>query len=142
MVKSLEFLMPDKALAMWPVLEPIFRSVEDSNEIAQDEFTTEELLEEIKSGQCGVFVYYEDSVPKLTFAVQFSVSGKQKHAAIVALAGEGLMRCKVAYWKYILDWLRANGVKRLDAYGSGRLANIYREKFGFDKSCEYVRMTL
>jgi hypothetical protein len=142
MVKSLDFLMPDKALLMWPLLEPIFRQVEGSNEIARDEFTTAGLLEEIKAGECGVFVYYEDNVPKLAFAIQFSMNDRQKHAAIVALAGEGLMRCKTAYWDYILNWLRANGVKRLEAYGNGRIAKIYRERFGFNKSCEYVRMTL
>jgi hypothetical protein len=58
------------------------------------------------------------------------------------MAGEGLMRFKAAYWGYILKWLKANGVKRLDAYGNSRLAAVYQKKFGFDKSCQYVRMAL
>jgi hypothetical protein len=142
MIQSIEFLMPDKALAMWSVLGPILQNVGDSNEIAQDEFTADSVLDEVKAGQCGMFVYYEDEAPKLVLAIQFNLTGQRKHAEIVAMAGEGLMRFKTAYWQYVLDWLRANGVARLDAYGNGRLARIYREKFGFNKSCEYVRMTL
>jgi hypothetical protein len=142
MIQSIEFLISDKALAMWSVLGPILQNAEGSNEISQDEFTVDSLREEVAAGQCGVFVYYEDEVPKLVLAMQFNMTSKRKHAEIVAMAGEGLMRFKAAYWQYVVDWLRANGIVRLDAYGNGRLAKIYREKFGFDKSCEYVRMTL
>jgi hypothetical protein len=52
------------------------------------------------------------------------------------------MRFKTAYWDVILEWLRANGVEFLDAYAPDRLAKIYTNRFGFDKSCTYVRMTL
>jgi hypothetical protein len=52
------------------------------------------------------------------------------------------MKFKAAYWDTILDWLRANGVQFLDAYAPDRLARIYRSKFGFNKSCSYVRMSL
>jgi hypothetical protein len=52
------------------------------------------------------------------------------------------MRFKAAYWRTILEWLRANGVQFLDAYAPERLAKIYMSRFGFNKSCSYVRMTL
>jgi hypothetical protein len=52
------------------------------------------------------------------------------------------MKFKNAYWGLILDWLKANGCEFLDAYANERLAKVYMSKFGFNKSCSYVRMTL
>ncbi len=37
---------------------------------------------------------------------------------------------------------KANGVEFLDAYAPERLAKIYLNRFGFNKSCMYVRMAL
>jgi hypothetical protein len=66
----------------------------------------------------------------------------RRGADVMALAGRGLMRFKAAYWDIILEWLRANKVEFLDAYAPERLAKIYMNRFGFNKSCSYVRMTL
>lgn len=142
MKQHIEMLSTEQVTQMWPVLKPLYAQSCESNEISQEEMTPEEIYELAVSGVCAIFVYYENDVPKLTLAFQFSMCGREKHAEIIAMAGESLMRFRQAYWAYILDWLRQNKVQRLGAYGNSRVAEIYRRKFGFDKSCDYVRMSL
>ena len=78
----------------------------------------------------------------MALALQFTDTNGHKGAEIMAMGGRHLMRFKEAYWGLILDWLKANGCEFLDAYANERLAKIYSNKFGFDKSCTLVRMTL
>ena len=61
---------------------------------------------------------------------------------LIAMAGQKLMVFKSLYWQYILDWFKANGAEFVDAFANPRVAHVYMNKFGFDKSCTFVRMTL
>jgi hypothetical protein len=143
MQQSMKMLQPAEVTAMWSVLEPMLARVEASNEISQDEgLSPDEIYDLVMEGLCALFVYFEDDAPKLVLGLQFNETGRQKHAEIIAMAGEGLMRFKAAYWDYFLSWLRANKIKRLDAHGNTRVAHIYQKKFGFDKSCVLVRQAL
>jgi hypothetical protein len=135
MIQSIEFLYPNRAISMWGQLEPLLGK--EGNDCA-----TEDILRELKSGLCGVFAYYEDKKLKLAFTLRFTEVGKEKHAEIFALGGEGLMRFRKAYWNYILMWLKANQVKRLEVYGNERMVRIYRAKFGFNQRHEYASMAL
>jgi hypothetical protein len=58
------------------------------------------------------------------------------------MGGKNLMKFKALFWPSILQWLRANGVQFVDAYANERIAQIYKSKFGFSKSCAHVRMSL
>lgn len=143
MQQTMRMLEPAEVTAMWGTLEPMLAQVEGSNEIVQDEgLSPSEIYNLVMDGLCALFVYFEDDVPKLVLGLQFNMTGNQKHAEIVAMAGEGLMRFKAAYWDYFLSWLRANQIKRLDAHGNPRIAHIYQKKFGFDRSCVLVRQAL
>jgi hypothetical protein len=94
------------------------------------------------AGECAIFVGSEEREPKVVVAIQFNDSNGHKGADVIAMGGERLMKFKNAYWALILDWLKANGCEFLDAYANERLAKVYMSKFGFNKSCSYVRMTL
>ena len=139
---SIEMLTPERVTELWPVLEPHFEAACQGNEIAKDELDAKDIYVLAVTGLVAVFVGFEDGQPACVLGVQFNTTNGRKCADIMALAGRGLMRFKAAYWHVILDWLKANGVEFLDAYAPERLAKIYLNRFGFTKSCVYVRMAL
>jgi len=139
---TIEMLTSERVTELWPVLEPHFEAACKGNETAKDVLDAKDIYVLAIAGLVAVFVGFEDGKPECVLGIQFSTANGHKCADIMALAGRGLMRFKSAYWHIILEWLRANGVEFLDAYAPERLAKIYLNRFGFDKSCTYVRMTL
>lgn len=139
---SIEMLTPGRVTELWPVLEPYFEAACNGNEIAKDELDAKDIYVLALTGLVAVFVGFEDGEPACFMGIQFNVTNGRKGADVMALAGHGLMRFKAAYWHVILEWLRANDIEFLDAYAPERLAKIYIHRFGFNKSCSYVRMTL
>lgn len=139
---NIEMLTPERVTELWPVLEPHFDAACKGNEIARDELDAKDIYVLAITGLVAVFVYYEDGEPACVLGIQFSTANGHKCADVMALAGHGLMRFKAAYWRVILEWLKANGVEFLNAYTSERLAKLFTKRFGFNKSCTYVRMTL
>jgi hypothetical protein len=139
---TIEMLTPERVIELWLELEPFFEASCASNEIAKDELDAKDLYVLAATGMVAVFVGFEGGKPSCVLGIQFNTTNGKKCADVVALAGRGLLKFKAAYWRAILDWLRANEVKFLDAYATDRLAKIYKTKFGFTKSCSYVRMTL
>ena len=139
---SIEMLTPERVTELWPVLEPYFDAACKGNEIAKDELDAKDIYVLAVAGLVAVFVGFENGEPACVMGIQFNTTNGRKGADVMALAGRGLMRFKAAYWHIILEWLRANDVEFLDAYAPDRLAKIYMNRFGFDKSCVYVRMSL
>jgi hypothetical protein len=139
---TIEMLTPERVTELWPVLEPYFDDACKGNEIAKDELDAKDIYILAVTGLVAVFVGFEDGEPACVMGIQFNTTNGRKGADVMALAGRGLMRFKAAYWHIILEWLKANEVEFLDAYAPERLAKIYMNRFGFNKSCSYVRMTL
>jgi hypothetical protein len=139
---SIEMLSPERAAELWPELEPLFSKAVVGNEIAKEELEPNDIFILTQTGMCVVFVGFESGSPACVLAIQFYMVGNKKGADIIALAGKNLLSFKVAYWESILKWLKANQIKSLDAYVTDRWAKIYQEKFGFNKSCSYVRMNI
>lgn len=139
---SIEMLTPERVTELWPVLEPHFEAACQGNEIAKDELDAKDIYVLAVTGMVAVFVGFEDNEPACVLGIQFNTTNGHRCADVMALAGRGLMRFKAAYWQSILDWLKSNGVEFLDAYAPERLAKIYMNRFGFNKSCMYVRMAL
>ena len=142
MTMTIEMLTPERVAELWPVLEPHYEAACQGNEIAKDEMDAKDIYVLAAVGMVAIFVGFEDGEPACVMGIQFNTTNGRKGADIMALAGRGLMRFKAAYWQSILDWLKANGVQFLDAYAPERLAKIYLNRFGFTKSCMYVRMAL
>jgi len=139
---SIEMLTPERVTELWPALEPHFEAACKGNEIAKDELDAKDIYVLAIAGLVAIFVGFEDGEPTCVMGIQFNNTNGKKGADVMALAGRGLMRFKAAYWHIILEWLKANGVEFLDAYAPERLAKIYLNRFGFNKSCMYVRMAL
>ena len=139
---SIEMLSPERVTELWPMLEPHFEAACNGNEIAKDDIDAKDIYVLAVTGLVAVFVGFENGEPACIMGIQFNTMNGRKGADVMALAGRGLMQFKAAYWDIILEWLRANKVEFLDAYAPERLAKIYMNRFGFNKSCSYVRMTL
>ena len=139
---SLEMLSPDQVAEMAPELEEMFDLACGGNEIAAAEMTGKDVVTLGIDGMAAIFAGFYKEKLSCVFAIQFSVTNGHKGADLIALAGEKLLRFKAAYWPAVLDWLRANNIEFLDAYTPNSRAEMYMKKFGFDKSCAYMRMTL
>jgi len=139
---TIEMLSPEQVDDEWAALEPILDASCKSNEVGILDITPNDIHVLATTGMCVLFIGRESGVPKVIVALQFNDTNGHKGADVIAMGGERLMKFKDAYWNLILDWLKANGCVFLDAYADERLAKIYRNKFGFNKSCSLVRMTL
>lgn len=139
---TIEMLTPERVTVMWPVLEPHFEAACNGNEIAKDELDAKDIYVLAMADVIAIFVGFEDGEPACVMGIQFNNTNGRKCADVMALAGRGLIRFKTAYWHIIIEWLKANGVEFLDAYVPERRAKIYMSRFGFTKSCSYVRMVL
>lgn len=139
---SIEMLSPERVTELWPEMESYFEASCKSNEIAKDELDAKDIYVLAVTGLVAIFVGLEDGKVACVLGIQFSTANGHKCADVMALAGRRLMKFKAAYWNIILEWLRANEVEFLDAYANERIAKIYKQRFGFNKSCMYVRMAL
>lgn len=139
---SLEMLTPERVTELWPVLSAYFDAACKENEIARDEIDANDIYILAVTGMAAIFVGFENNEPACALAIQFTDTNGHKGADIIALGGRNLLRFKALYWQTILDWLRVNGVEFLDAYVPSNRAKIYLKRFGFQKSCAYIRKRL
>lgn len=138
---SIELLAPERVVDLWFKLEPLFTKACAANEVAVD-ICADDIYKLSQEGKVVIFACFDLGRLYTVCAIQFHTTNGKKGADVVAMAGKNLMSFKAAFWEPILQWLRANDVQFLDAYAQPRLANLYMSKFGFDKSCMLVRMTL
>lgn len=138
----LVMLSKEEVTALWPLLEKLYEASSRGNEVGETEITATDIYLLAQTDMCVIFGFFEDDALVLTLAIQFHEVGDQKGADIIGMAGHKLMKCRAAHWDKILDWLRANEVKFLNCYTNHKLAKLLLKKFGFNKSCVYVRMTL
>lgn len=139
---SIEMLSPERVAELEEALEPLFDLACEGNEIAQDEMTGKDIVQLGKEGMAAIFLGFYNGKPACVIAFQFNITNGHKGADLIAMAGSRLLRFKAAYWPAIIEWLRVNGIEFLDAYTPNSRAELYIRKFGFDKSCAYVRMNL
>jgi hypothetical protein len=139
---AIEFLTPERVEELWVHLDPMLQKSCEGNEISKEDLTPKEIHDLATSGQCAMFVYFENAIPTCVLVVQFFVENKKKGASILAMGGKNLLTFKRLYWKSILDWLKVNKIHYLDACVATEYTKIYLKKFGFEKSCSLVRMNL
>jgi hypothetical protein len=138
----IEQLTPDRALELWPQLEPIFLRACQSNEISRDDVTPADILIAIQAQEAIAFTYWDEKGLGLVMVFQFHTVNGIKGVDILSLGGRDLFKFARLYWTAMKDWLRSNDVKFIDAYANPRMASIYLRRLGFTKSCVYVRTIL
>lgn len=139
---KIEMLSPEQVEQLWPSLKPLFGQACESNDVSRTDLSPEIIYDLALDGDIVIFSFTEAGRVSTVLAIQFTNTYGKRGAELIAMAGRNLMVFKSLFWKYILDWLRANGIEFVDAYANPRIAEIYKSKFGFDKSCTFVRMML
>lgn len=139
---TIEMLTPEQVAEEWGTLQPLLEASCRSNEVGISDITPDDIRLLAETGMCVLFVGRERGKIGIVIGLQFTETNGHKGADVIAMAGERLMKFRDAYWALILDWLKVNGCEFLDAYANDRLAKLYKNKFGFTKSCHLVRMML
>lgn len=139
---NLELLTPDRVLELWDTLRPLLKKSCESNDVGATDITPEDIYMLALVGVCGIFNATKDGETVCVIAFQFTETNGHKGADIIALAGKNLMQVKALYWNYVLDWFKQNGVEFVDVYANERLARLYQEGFGFDRSCVMLRKVI
>ena len=139
---NLELLSPDRVLELWEELRPLLKKSCKSNDVGVTDITPEDIYMLALVGVCVIFNATLDGKTTCVIAVQFTETNGHRGADIIALAGKNLMTVKSLYWDHILDWLKQNKVEFVDVYANERLAGVYEESFGFDRSCVMLRKVL
>jgi hypothetical protein len=139
---TVELLSPERVTELWPELRPLLQAACDSNEIAKDEIEPGDIYILAQLDMCAVFAMFDEDGLGFVLVIQFTEINGRRGADVIAMGGRSILKFKAAFWNSILNWLRANDIRFLDAYATERLGKLYMNKFGFTKSCSYVRMTL
>lgn len=139
---AIELLTQERAIALWPKIAPLVEKSVRGNVMSASDMDSQYVFNAICADEAVIFAGFEGGDLATILGIQFSDANGHKCADIIALAGRRLTKFKQQFWNPILDWLRANGVEFLDSYVPTERAMLYVNKFGFDKSCAHIRMTL
>jgi hypothetical protein len=142
MYLSLEMLSPSQIEGMSDELEEMFDLACEGNDIANEEMTGKDVVELGREGMAALFAGMYKGKLSFVFAIQFTETNGHKGADLIAMAGKKLLLFKAAYWSTVVEWLKMNGIEFLDVYTPNSRADMYTKKFGFNKSCAYMRMNL
>lgn len=142
MTRKIEHLTPDRVEELWPFIEPLLYYVDFEGVDAPNPIDPEYVRITAKYGVTNILGIFDGEHLDMIVVSEFTVVRGVKTASISAMAGKGLLKARSEVWQDILAWYRAAGARAVDAYANPRLARIYRQKFGFDQGCSYIRMTL
>jgi len=139
---SFEMLSTAQVAMLAPQLEKLYDKSCAGNEIVEDEMTGRDIVELGMSGMAAIFAGFYKNKLTFTLAIQFNMTNGRKGADLIGMAGKKILAFKAQYWGPLLEWLKINGVEFLDAYTDTDRTNMYTKKFGFNKSCDYMRISL
>lgn len=139
---TIELLTRDRAIELWPEIAPLAEMSARGNVMTVTDMDAQYIFNAVMADEAVIFAGFEGDKLSVILGIQFSDANGHKCADIIALAGRRLTMFKSRYWKPILDWLRANDIEFLDSYVPTERAVLYMNKFGFDKSCAHIRMSL
>ena len=142
MKPGVEYLTVARVKELREQLLPLFSESCDGNEVTRDDLDPEYILQQAIDGLAVVFAGYEDGELTSVLVLQFCLEAGKKGATVLALAGRGLLTFKRFYWKAVLDWLKLNHVKVLEACVAQEHVPVYKRKYGFDRAAGLVRMRL
>lgn len=139
---TVELLSQERAIELWPQIIPLVEASAVGNEISADTMDPQYVFNAVCGDEAVIFAGFERGKIVTVLGIQFTDNNGTKCADIIVMAGRKMTAFKRLCWGPILDWLRANEVKFLDSYVPMDRAMLYINKFGFDKSCAHIRMSL
>ena len=139
---DVRFVSPEEFDRVWPSLEPLLGAACQSNEISRGELSPALLRREVLAGRASALVGYEYFLPVGVMVFELSSVGEHRVARILALAGKRLLAFGGGYWDSVLATLRGMGISYVDACANERVAEVYKNRFGFSDTCVYLRRKL
>ena len=139
---SIELLSMNRAIALWPQIAPLAEQSVRGNDMSASDMDAQYIFNAICADEAVIFAGFIDGKLEMILGFQFSDANGRKCADIIAMAGKHLTMFKRRYWDAIMAWLLANNVEFVDSYVPINRAVLYMNKFGFDKSCAHIRMSL
>lgn len=139
---SIELLSTERAIALWPEIAPLAERSVRGNDMSASDMDAQYIFNAICADEAVIFAGFIDGKLEIVLGFQFTDVNGHKCADIIALAGRHLTMFKRRYWGAIVAWLRANRVEFIDSYVPLGRAALYMKRFGFDKSCAHIRMSL
>lgn len=140
-VLSIELLASEQVSSVWPTIESLVGEACAGNEVAKDEMDAQHVLDVLLAGRAVLFIGYEDNQPACVLVLRAFTANGHKGANVMVLAGKRILGFK-SFWNRINDWLVLNNFEFLDACVPAERAHIYEQKFGFNKTCAYIRKNL
>ena len=139
---SIELLTQERAIELWPKIAPLAEKSALGNVMTASDMDSQYVFNAVCADEAVIFAGFEDGELATILGIQFSDANGHKCADIIAMAGRRMTKFKQQFWGPIIDWLKANKVEFLDSYVPTERATLYMNKFGFDKSCAHIRMSL
>ena len=135
-----ELLTPARLQEMWPQINPLFEVC--CSEASKGEIMAIDIYTLAIQDRAYVFVETLDGIVTVALALEVIPYPRMKLASIFALGGSKLISAKTRYWKYILEWLKANKIDAIDAAVDDRMLNMLTKRFGFELVYRQVRLKL
>lgn len=139
---SIELLTQERTIELWPKIAPLAEKSALGNVMTASDMDSQYVFNAVCADEAVIFAGFEDGELATILGIQFSDANGHKCADIIAMAGRRMTKFKQQFWGPIIDWLKANEVEFLDSYVPTERATLYMNKFGFDKSCAHIRMSL
>lgn len=135
-----ELLTPARLQEMWPQINPLFEVC--CKEASKGEIMAIDIYTLALQDRVYVFVETLNGLVTVALALEVIPYSRMRIANIFALGGNGLLGAKTRYWKYVLEWLKANKIDAIDAAVDDRMLNMLTKRFGFELVYRQVRLKL
>lgn len=140
MPHTIEYPTQERLTELWPQIQPLFQRC--CEEAADGEIDAEDIRALHAMGGAHVFVELEEGVVTVAMAIEFIHYPKFKAANVFALGGHGLRQAKNRFWPLVVEWLKANEVKSVDAWVSDGMMKLLNRMLGFKKVYNHTRLML
>ena len=135
-----ELLTPVRLQELWPQINPLFEVC--CTEATKGEFMAIDIYTLALQDRAYVFIETLDGIVTVALAMEIIPYSRMRIANIFALGGVKLISAKSRYWKYIIEWLKANKVNAIDVSVDDRMLNMLTKRFGFELVYRQVRLKL
>ena len=135
-----ELLTPARLQEMWPQINPLFEVC--CKEASKGEIMAIDIYTLALQDRAYVFVETLDGIVTVALALEIIPYSRMRIANIFALGGAKALGAKARYWKYIVEWLKANKIDAIDVSVDDRMLNLLTKRFGFELVYRQARLKL
>ena len=106
------------------------------------EYDADNILKDLTFGRAFAFVEAFNGVATFVVVVNIVMYDKFKAANIAALCGGDFKGVRDRIWPLIVQWMKDNGISKVEASVSDPMYRLCKRLFGFDKVYNHIRLDL